>query len=286
MKLFRPFALLLIFLPVTVLAQTDENSVNIADMQGRKVLSIAPTAGDDNGFSLSISGFEIGFNIPKGQDGPKEKHEFLDPVLPGKRMRDVNTKYRTVLPLIEFGFTTFAENDYKAYTPDHSGFMKHKWSGSTHIQWNVLRFSESFNRMNTIGFNSALGLAWDNYAFSNYLIDNVGETGSKGQIRHIGRSNIRTFSLNIPIVFGYNHKGFGVGLGVYGNFVLSRKSKILNHRSFREMMKPYVNKPQAGATLRLKFKSVSLFANYTFTNVFESGTAPDARAITFGIGIW
>lgn len=283
MKLLKSLALSLALLPAVALAQTDGDGVDIADMQGRKVLSIAPTTGDDGGFSLSISGFEISFNDPKEKNRVKESLELLDPVLPSKQTEEGNTKYRTVLPLVEFGFTAFAEKDYKAYTMDHSGFMRHRWSGSAHIQWNVLRFSESFNRSNTLGFNTALGLAWDNYAFSNYFVDHVSGTG---QIRQIGRSNIHTFSLNIPVVLGYNHKSFGVGLGVYGNFVLSRNNKMLKHYSLREMMKPYVSKPQAGATLRLKFKSLSIFANYTFTNVFESGTAPDARAITFGIGIW
>lgn len=266
-------------LPFLAAARTEETSVNVTDTTGRSILSITPVAAD-KGFSLSLSGFEINFG-----SGENEKSDPLDPVFPQKRLKSANQKYRTALPLIEFGLTAFPEGEYRAYTPDKSAFMEYKWIKSSHIQWNVLRFSDSFNRRRTLGFNTALGLSWDRYTFNNYLLDESGIPMPAGASTAAGRTKINTFSLNIPVLFGYTQGRLSVGAGVYGNFVLSRKTKV-SRKEFRENVKPYVNKPQAGATFRIKFRGVSLFANYAFTNLFESGTAPDVSPLTFGIGIW
>lgn len=228
MEHFTITALAAMILPFLAAARTEETSVNVTDTTGRSILSITPSAAQGKGFSLSLSGFEVNFG-----SGENEKAEPLDPVLPQKRIKAANRKYRTALPLIEFGLTAFPEGEYRAYTPGGDAFMEYKWPKSSHIQWNVLRFSESFNRRKTFGVNTALGLAWDRYAFDNYLLDESGIPMPAGVSPAAGRTKMNTFSLNIPVVFGFSQGRLSVGAGVYGNFVLSRKTKV-SRKEFRE----------------------------------------------------
>ena len=298
--LIHAIAIAAILFPLSVFSQpesihADNNGMSIADTTGRDILSITPTKDNSDGFSLSISGYEIHFGAGSSSDGRqydrivrKERDrtpDYIDQTLLfSGRALSRQKRYRTPLPLLEFGFTGFHENNYKIFLPERKGFMEPNLSKSLHIQWNVLRLSESLNYRRNLGISSAFGLSWDRYVFKNFLQNEHGIPRPAGTSKTANQSEMRTFSLHIPIILGYNNKSFGIAAGMYGNLVVSRKNKIEQHM-FKDNLVLAVNKPQVGAILRLKFKWISLFANYAFTHVFESGSAPETQAITFGIGI-
>lgn len=293
MKTLKLIALFAMFIPLVLNAAgpvgtyNEDGEVAIADTTGRNILSIRPSRDNTDGFSLSISGYEINFGpgVPgetpqfKGFNRRNDSHRsnFLD-----QSNGYARKKYRTPISVIELGFSGVADGSYKIDIPYGNGYMKPNIARSIHIQWNLLRFSESLNANRDMGLSSAIGLAWDRYVFDNFVYDG-NRSVPRPPGRGVKRSSISTFSLHVPLMLGYSNEKFQVGGGVYGNFLINRSQKI-DYYTFRNNLRMNVDS-HAGVTFRVGIKGVSLFVNYGFMSVF-SGDANRAQPITFGVGFF
>lgn len=193
----------------------------------------------------------------------------------------------SLLSTFDLGFTDFTSADYSMYPLENHGFMDLKNGKSTHVGIYLFEIEAPVNRRRTVGFSSALGLLWNDYTFSDdiTLVMENGTITPKAIDGKYKKSKFTTFALTVPVVFGFNNDDFSISGGVYGNLVLSQHTKYKKPKH-KEKGLSYANMLQGGLTARVGYKGVSIFANYSLSNLFKKDKGPGGQPLTVGIGLF
>lgn len=195
--------------------------------------------------------------------------------------------YFNFLNAFEIGVTDFTSPDYANYPETDRGFMDLNNGKSIHIGVSLFEAKVPFNCRRTVGLNTGLGLVWNNYVFDEdiTLIKEGGMVVPTPIGSGYKKSKFSTFGLNVPVVVGVKIKSITVAGGVYGNLILSQRTKYKKPKHKNKGV-GYANMLQGGVTARIGFKCVNVFANYALTDLFKHDRGPGGQPLTVGIGIW
>ncbi len=195
---------------------------------------------------------------------------------------------------IEMGINSFANVDYKGFTPDY--FMDLNQNKSFEVGFNFLRYSIGLQKdKRNIGLVTGLGLTFNDYRFSNpYTIENMDGKVSSKLIEQEGlsKSKLTTTYLTVPLmlefqipVSGHNKKLYFSG-GVVGGLKVGShtKTKIDGNKS-KDRGDFNISPFRYGATARFGYKGINLFGTYYFSSFFKNGRGPEMFPFTIGIGL-
>ncbi len=168
------------------------------------------------------------------------------------------------------------------------------WSGSTVFAWNFFETDVPFNKRKTTGLTLGLGLEYQRFRFANDHLSFVNEGGitstySLDSDMDIRRSVFKNLYLTVPAIVGVTVGKFNIGAGLIGGVRLHTKTKVVydldgDKRKLKDTNNYNMLPVKVDATLRLRYGSVSIYANYTLTDAFESGKGPQFAPFTVGIG--
>lgn len=195
---------------------------------------------------------------------------------------------------VEMGVNSFANVDYKGYTPDY--FMDLNQNKSFEVGLNFLRYSIGLQKdKRNIGLVTGLGLTYNDYRFSNpYTIEIVDGKVKSKLIEDTGlsKTKLSTSYLTVPLMLEFqipvsgNNKKLYFSGGVIGGLKVGSHSKVkIDGSKSKDRGDFNINAFRYGATARFGYKGINLFGTYYFSTFFKNGRGPEMFPFTIGIGL-
>ena len=103
----------------------------------------------------------------------------------------------------------------------------------------------------------------------------------------VKKSKFTVAAIHIPVEVSFGRwNKFSIAMGGFADIVMNSHTKIKYKGGSKDKEHNFpVNFIQAGATLRLSFRTISLYCNYTPTSIFKSGCGPRTQMWTIGLGL-
>lgn len=197
----------------------------------------------------------------------------------------------TTIPTFELGWNMLSPVDYDIY--DGMGYGQfldlHNWK-STQVTVNILNFS-AFNRRRNFGISAAIGIRANNFRLDKSLtLADAGPMITPSTIGgelQVKKSKFTVAAIHIPVEISFGRwDKFSISAGGFADIVMNSHTKIKYKGGSKDKEHNFpVNFIQAGATLRLSFRTISLYCNYTPTSIFKSGCGPRTQMWTIGLGL-
>ena len=194
---------------------------------------------------------------------------------------------------IEMGVNSFANVDYKGFTPN---FMDLNQNKSFEISLNFLRYSIGLQKdKRNIGLVTGLGLTFNDYRFSNpYTIEN-----DNGMVKPVllekatlSKTKLSTSYLTVPLMLEFQipvngrEKKLYISGGVIGGLKVGSHTKIKQDGDKRKSRDDFnINPFRYGATARVGYKGINLFGTWYLSKFFKDNRGPDLTPFTIGIGL-
>lgn len=184
-------------------------------------------------------------------------------------------------------------------------------SGSTGLPANQSLMELNSARSNTIGFTfmfkearivkerwyvrSGLGFNWTNYHFDNPVNISTGSDTTMftlDTIRNFSKNKLRATYLQVPLLMGFRmgdlDNPFGIQFGVVGSYKIGSAVKqkyTINGSKVKDKIRDdyNLNPFKLEAIARVSVDNFGFFAKYSFTELFESGRAPELYPFSVGI---
>lgn len=200
-----------------------------------------------------------------------------------------------------FGFVNFGKTNYSKYGGDD--FMELDWASSFTMHFNFAKFSFGLSPRQRFGIFTGFGLDYSRLCFDG----DITVRRKKGEMLHavalsdlgieeVKRSTFKALYLTIPLMLekqipAPHWKRFYVSTGFIGGIRLHSKTKVVytsekgNKRKLKENgsygMVPF----KVDYTLRIGYRGVCIWGNYSLTNMFNKNRAPELRPFAVGFGI-
>jgi len=195
---------------------------------------------------------------------------------------------------VEMGVNSFANVNYKGYTPDY--FMDLNQNKSFEVGINVLRYSIGLQKdKRNVGLVTGLGLTFNDYRFSNpYTIEIVdGKVRSKLiEGTGLSKTKLSTSYLTVPLMLEFqipvsgNNKKLYFSGGVIGGLKVGSHTKVkIDGSKSKDRGDFNINPFRYGATARFGYKGINLFGTYYFSTFFKDSRGPEMYPFTIGIGL-
>lgn len=200
-----------------------------------------------------------------------------------------------------FGFVNFGKTNYSKY--GGNDFMELDWASSFTMHFNFAKFSFGLSPRQRFGIFTGFGLDYSRLCFDG----DITVRRKKGEMLHavalsdlgieeVKRSTFKALYLTIPLMLekqipAPHWKRFYVSTGFIGGIRLHSKTKVVytsekgNKRKLKENgsygMVPF----KVDYTLRVGYRGVCIWGNYSLTNMFNKNRAPELRPFAVGFGI-
>ncbi len=197
----------------------------------------------------------------------------------------------TTIPTFELGWNMLSPVDYGIYDGMGYGqFLDLHNRKSTQVTVNILNFS-AFNRRRNFGISAAIGIRANNFRLDKSLtLADAGPMITPSTIGgelQVKKSKFTVAAIHIPVEISFGRwDKFSISAGGFADIVMNSHTKIKYKGGSKDKEHNFpVNFIQAGATLRLSFRTISLYCNYTPTSIFKSGCGPRTQMWTIGLGL-
>jgi len=203
------------------------------------------------------------------------------------------TRFKGHWAALEMGVNSFANVDYKGYTPN---FMDLNQNKSYEVGINFIRYSIGLQKdKKNIGLVTGLGLTFNDYRFSNgYTIEN--ENGMVKPVvldkAGLSKSKLSTSYLTVPLMLEFqipvsgNNKRFYFSGGMIGSLKVGSHTKVKKDGDKSKNRDDFnINPFRYGATARIGYKGINIFGTYYFSPFFKDGRGPEMFPFTIGIGL-
>ena len=198
----------------------------------------------------------------------------------------------STIPTVELGCNVLSNIDYAPYKDMDVGYFLnlHNWK-STQFTINFFHLA-AHDYHNKLGFTVGFGIRSNDYRLHKdislrheggmVMPYNIADMSGKSAKK--SKFNIASVHIPAEVMFG-NPKRFAFSVGGYVDMVMNSHTKIKYYGGKKDKVHNYpVNFIQAGATARLSFSWISIYAAYQPTQIFKSGRGPEAQQWTIGIG--
>lgn len=235
---------------------------------------------DDGNISLTIAGVNLEFGNSGSAVNNKE-----NPRVTFSAFEERNTDH---LALFEVGVNTLMNIDYSMYSKEETAMLQFGNRKSTYIAINLLSMDVALNKRGTWSFNMGFGFGCERYAFAGpysmqYVDGMMRPVKLEGDIK---KSQLGVDYIHMPFLINWNFsKKFFVAAGANLDIVMN---DILRYRKPITTIERTVtvNPVQIGATARIGYGKLYGFVNYSFLEMFKSGTGPKANRLSAGVGLF
>lgn len=246
---------------------------------------------------------EIADGIEELEDELAELDEDFDP-----ESDDVNAmihkikkhkKYNGHWAGFEVGLSNFITSDNKIPTADETGFMQLNAERSLGFAINFMEYNLPI-AYRTFGLTTGMGLNWNHFNLEQNVDIYEDELGvMQGleidpEVRDYKSNILNMAYLTIPLIaelqIPIGKEKLFLGVGATGSMRLwsknKQKYKIGDNKYKDKTMDDFQLSPfRYGATIRLGYGPVALFANYEMVSLFNANKGPELYPITVGLRI-
>lgn len=273
-----------------------KNAVTVVDGMGKTNVHVGDNSVDVSSFDNDTVKIRMGRKtivIADGWHGSSVDFDTLDDD-EFEKWTGHRPKFKGHWAFFEMGVNSFANATYAGF-PD-ANWMDLNHNKSYEVNINFLRYSIGLQKEhNTIGLVTGLGLNWNDYRFSNKnSITNDNGTTAPVYLTYdnLQKTKLNTLYLQAPLMFEFqipinkSYKRAYFSGGVIGGLRLGSHTKV-KHSGTKDKNRDDFNiSPfRYGATARIGYKGINLFATYYFTPFYESGRGPEMYPFTIGLGL-
>jgi hypothetical protein len=203
-------------------------------------------------------------------------------------------EFKGHLSLFEMGLNSFARTDYSGYSVP--GFMELNQSKSFEVNLRLFRYSAGLQKFkNNIGLVSGLELNLNDYRFSKpYTIVNEGGHTDPAPLDEnvLSKTKLTTTFLTVPVLFELQFPAkssedrFFISGGIMGGLKIGSHTKVIQFGDKKKSHDDFnINPFRYGASFRIGYKDLNIFATYYKTPFFKQGRGLVLQPFTIGIGL-
>lgn len=272
-------ALMIVF---SASAQQPDSSANTIYIGDGTDTSISTRNGN---ISLSLAGMNLEFGNENSNAGSVNSISTENPRVTFSAFEVRNTDH---LALLEVGVNTLVNTDYSMYSKEEAAMLPFGNRKSVYFAINLLSMDVALNKRGTWSFNMGFGFSCERYTFAGpysmqYVDGMMRPTRLEGNIK---KSQLGVDYIHMPFLINWNFsKKFFVAAGVnldigMNDFLRYKKPLTTIARTVT------INPIQLGATARMGYGKLYGFVNYSFMEMFKSGTGPKANRFSAGVGLF
>jgi len=260
---------------------------------------------EDNGDTTKFQLGSRGMSIVEGKDGYTIDIVDMDKEKAGKKAgEDVEReeeqektnkkkKFKPHYAGFEIGLNNFVNADYTLHT---GTFMNLNTAKSWNYNLNFLEYGIGLGT-SYVGLVTGMGVEWSNYVFDedNSIREENGEIFERPDPLYTGvtKSKLATTYLNAPLLLEFQipagKKRIHISAGVTGGVKIGSRTKIKYRDGGRQKevrkddfsLAPF----RYGATVRIGYRAINLFANYYFSPLFGETATPELYPFSVGLNL-
>jgi hypothetical protein len=200
----------------------------------------------------------------------------------------IGAPYFNHFAAFEFGTNTLVGLDYSAYTPEEADQMMFNDAKAFNFVCNMATINVALNKSRSLAFSMAIGMMEDRYSFMNmYTLEYCDAMMRPVALgKGYSKSQLRASYVHIPMTLDWTigrdaFVAAGVNLDILcTTHLLYKKPKTIIEDTVT------INPVQVGATLRVGWRRLYGYANYSFVDMFKRGTGPGGKRLSVGVGVW
>lgn len=248
---------------------------------------------EDNGDTTRLQLGKKGMSIVEGKDGYTIDIVDMENDDKDSSKKDDSDKKRKFKPNyagVELGLNNYVNSDYSLHT---GTFMNLNTAKSWNVNLNFLEYGIGLGTK-YVGLVTGMGIEWSNYVFDNH--NSISEINGNIEERvltypDISKSKLLTTYLTAPLLLEFHipagKKNIHISGGLIGAVKTGSRTKVKfnDGEKQKEVLKnDYSLSPfRYGATIRVGYRAINIFANYYFTPLF--GESPTPELYPFSIGL-
>lgn len=255
---------------------------------------------EDNGDTVRVKLGSRGISIVEGDEGTEikitEMEEPEDEENDGAPEKKKKKKFKPHYAGFEIGFNNFLNDNMEMQLPDGAEYMDLNTGKSWNFNLNIIEYGLGFSS-DKVGIVTGLGFELSNYVFdaNNTILktDGVieGITPEEPQAGGtVVKSSLRTTYITAPLLLELQipagKKRIHLSGGIVGGVKIGSRTKVKfeGPKSSRPVKDDYnLSALRYGATVRVGYRAINLFANYYMTPLFSG--ADDPELFPFSIGL-
>lgn len=253
---------------------------------------------EDNGDTTRFQLGSRGMSIVEGKDGYTidiiEMDENKNKDKSDAQEKDKKKKFKPHYAGFEIGLNNFMNADNTLHT---GTFMNLNTARSWNYNLNFLEYGIGLGT-SYVGLVTGLGVEWSNYVFdgNNSIREEDGEIFERpldAVYSGITKSKLATTYLNAPLLLEFQipagKKRIHISAGVTGGLKIGSRTKIKYRDDGRQKevrkddfsLAPF----RYGATVRIGYRAINLFANYYFSPFFGETATPEIYPFSVGLNL-
>jgi hypothetical protein len=258
---------------------------------------------EDNGDTTKFQLGSRGMSIVEGKDGytidiiemeDDENGKQDDEEQECEEEKHSKKKFRPHYAGFEIGLNNFMNADYTLHT---GTFMNLNTAKSWNYNLNFLEYGISLGT-SYVGLVTGMGVEWSNYVFdgNNSIREENGDIFERPLdpiYPGVTKSKLATTYLNAPLLLEFQipagNKRIHISAGVTGGLKIGSRTKIKYRDGGRQKevrkddfsLAPF----RYGATVRVGYRAINLFANYYFSPLFGETATPEIYPFSVGLNL-
>jgi hypothetical protein len=249
---------------------------------------------EDSGDTTRLQLGKKGMSIVEAEDGYKiDIMEMEDDEEEAEEKKPSKKKFKPHFAGFEVGLNNFMNPDFTLHT---GTFMNLNTARSWNYNLNFLEYGIGLGT-SYAGLVTGMGFEWSNYVFD---ANNSIEEDANGEIierittyEGINKSKLATTYLTAPLLFEVQipagKKRVHMSAGVIGGLKIGSRTKIKYNdgRKQKEVLKDdfSLSPFRYGATFRIGYRAIELFANYYFSPMFGETGTPELYPFSIGLNL-
>lgn len=255
---------------------------------------------EENGDTTRVMLGSRGISIVEGEEGTQIKVlEMEDPApekAPAPPVRSRNSRFKPHFAGLEVGLNNFLTPDYSMNLPAEDSYMDLNTGRSWNWNLNLLEYGLGLGT-DKVGLVTGLGFEWINYVFDHQ--NSITKDGAGNIVEYIPddagdivKSKFNMTYITAPLLLEFQipagRKRIHLSAGVIGGVKIASNTKIkyeIGGQKSKEKEKGDYNLSplRYGATVRLGYRAINLYANYYFTPLFGEGEGPELYPFSIGL---
>lgn len=197
---------------------------------------------------------------------------------------------------IGIGINGFMNSSGNTTPPANYDFLELNYNKSLSFNWNFADLQIPIYK-NYVSLVTGLGLEFNAYNFRKPItLDQISETVEVAfydSTTYYSKNKLKATYLEVPLLLEFNtnkkqSKSFHLAAGIIAGYKIGSKTKQIFEKNGEESKVKRkgdynLNPFRYGATVRIGYDDVSLFANYSLSTLFEKGRGPDIYPFAVGL---
>jgi hypothetical protein len=193
------------------------------------------------------------------------------------------------------GFLT-PDNDFDIPLKDNYNYLDLRMEKSINVKLNLIEQNFTLIR-NHLGFVTGLGLEYDNYRFANNVVLTESDNGvlnvkkDNDPARDYSRSKLVVDYLNVPLMLEYQTNKFSkpssfhISAGMIAGLKIGSHTKMVYNSGDKQKERNFtsLNPFKYGATVRIGWGVINLYADYSMSTLFKKDKGPELYPFAVGI---